>query len=93
VIDTKYVVTMAAYNRWQNENLFGTADALSDADRKQDRGAFFGSIQGTLKHILWADEFWMGRFARRPGPRRHSTSPATTCSITRRTIAGRCVRC
>lgn len=68
VIDTKYVVTMAAYNRWQNENLFGAADALSEADRKQDRGAFFGSIHGTLSHILWADEFWMGRFAGRPGP-------------------------
>jgi uncharacterized damage-inducible protein DinB len=68
VIDTTYVVTMAAYNRWQNDNLYGTADALSEADRTRDRGAFFGSIHGTLNHILWADEVWMGRFAQRPHP-------------------------
>jgi uncharacterized damage-inducible protein DinB len=68
VIDTTYVVTMAAYNRWQNENLYGTADALSDADRKRDRGAFFGSIHGTLNHTIWADEVWMGRFSGRPHP-------------------------
>lgn len=68
MIDRNYVVTMAAYNRWQNENLYDAADALSDADRTQDRGAFFGSIHGTLNHILWADEVWMGRFSGRPHP-------------------------
>ena len=45
---------MAAYNRWQNRALYGEADALSDAERKQQRGAFFGSIHGTLSHLLWA---------------------------------------
>ncbi|MBC7172283.1 MAG: DinB family protein [Polyangiaceae bacterium] len=59
---------MAAYNRWQNENLYGAADALSDAERKRDRGAFFGSIHRTLNHILWADEVWMGRLAAHPHP-------------------------
>jgi uncharacterized damage-inducible protein DinB len=68
VIDATYVVTMASYNRWQNDNLFGAADALSDAARKQDRGAFFGSIHRTLNHILWADEVWMGRLAGRAHP-------------------------
>lgn len=71
MIDRDYVRTMAAYNRWQNENVYGGAETLSDADRKRDRGAFFGSIHGTLNHILWADEVWMGRFAGRP----HPTSP------------------
>ncbi|WP_394834637.1 DinB family protein [Pendulispora rubella] len=68
MIDTTYVVTMAAYNRWQNDNLYGAADALSEAERTLDRGAFFGSIQGTLNHILWADEVWLGRFSGRPHP-------------------------
>ncbi len=68
MIDRAYVVTMAAYNRWQNDNLYGAADALSEAARKQDRGAFFGSIQGTLNHSVWADEVWMGRFSGRPHP-------------------------
>ncbi|MCW5831114.1 MAG: DinB family protein [Labilithrix sp.] len=68
MIDTKYVVTMAAYNRWQNDNLYRAAGALSEADRRRDRGAFFGSIHGTLNHILWADEVWMGRFTGCPHP-------------------------
>jgi uncharacterized damage-inducible protein DinB len=39
---------MAAYNRWQNQNLYGAAGGLSDEVRKQQRGPFFGSIAGTL---------------------------------------------
>ena len=36
---------------------------LTDEQRKQDRGAFFGSLHGTLCHILWGDTMWMSRFA------------------------------
>jgi len=42
MIDLGYVHCMARYNRWQNENLYGAADTLSDAERRRDRGAFFG---------------------------------------------------
>ena len=68
MIDLGYVQGMARYNRWQNENLYGVADALSDPDRRRDRGAFFGSIHATLNHLLWADRIWMSRLAgtRRP---------------------------
>jgi uncharacterized damage-inducible protein DinB len=37
-----------------------------DAERKRDRGAFFGSIHGTLNHLLWGDRMWMGRFVGPP---------------------------
>ena len=56
MIDRDYVQRMARYNRWQNENLFGVADRLSDEERRHDRGAFFGSIHKTLSHLLWADK-------------------------------------
>jgi len=68
MITPAYVRTMAAYNRWQNENLYGAADGLSDGERKAARGAFFGSIHGTLNHLLWADQTWMSRFAGTPTP-------------------------
>jgi uncharacterized damage-inducible protein DinB len=68
MIDTAYVQRMARYNRWQNENLYGVADALSDDERRRERGAFFGSIQGTLSHLLWGDQMWMSRFAGTPKP-------------------------
>ena len=68
MIDVHYVQCMARYNRWQNENLYGAADALSDAERRRDRGAFFGSIHATLNHLLWADRIWMSRLAGTPHP-------------------------
>ena len=68
MIDTGYVRGMARYNRWQNQNLYGVADALSDSERKRDRGAFFGSIHATLNHVLWGDRIWMSRLAGTPRP-------------------------
>lgn len=53
--------TMARYNRWANERLYAAAAALGDAEYRADRGAFFGSMHGTLNHILWADRVWMSR--------------------------------
>lgn len=53
---------MARYNRWMNDKLFAAAAKLTDAERKQDRGAFFGSIHRTFNHLLLADRVWLGRF-------------------------------
>ncbi len=53
--------TMAAYNRWANARLYDTCAGLSDAERKRDRAAFFGSIHNTLNHILVGDRVWLGR--------------------------------
>jgi uncharacterized damage-inducible protein DinB len=68
MIDRAYVQRMARYNRWQNENLYGTADRLSDDERRCERGAFFGSIHKTLNHLLWGDHAWMARFTDLPKP-------------------------
>jgi uncharacterized damage-inducible protein DinB len=61
-----YVNTMARYNRWMNERLYDCCAQLSDAQRKEDVGAFFKSIHGTLNHLLLADRVWMGRFTGAP---------------------------
>lgn len=63
MIDRAYVQRMARYNRWQNENLYGVADRLSEEERGRERGAFFGSIHKTLNHLLWGDQIWMSRLA------------------------------
>ena len=64
MIDRAYVQRMARYNRWQNENLYGVADSLSDDERRRERGAWFGSIHKTLNHLLWGDQAWMHRLHR-----------------------------
>lgn len=66
MITPAYAQKMARYNAWQNESIFGAADALSDEARRADRGAFFKSIHGTLNHLLWADTMWMSRIAEGP---------------------------
>jgi uncharacterized damage-inducible protein DinB len=68
MIDAAYIQRMARYNRWQNRNLYGVADALGDAERRRERGAFFGSVHKTLNHLLWGDQVWMSRFAKTPRP-------------------------
>ena len=54
---------LARYNTWFNARLFDACEPLDDAARKAPRGAFFGSIHGTLNHILWGDMMWLGRFS------------------------------
>lgn len=56
---------MARYNRLANERLYAACGTLSDQERKRNRGAFFGSIHGTLNHIMVGDRIWLGRFAGR----------------------------
>jgi uncharacterized damage-inducible protein DinB len=68
MIDGAYVQRMARYNRWQNQNLYGVADQLSDEQRRRERGAWFGSIHKTLSHLLWGDQTWMSRFSGSAGP-------------------------
>ncbi|UFN49529.1 damage-inducible protein DinB [Roseomonas sp. OT10] len=52
---------MAAYNAEMNRRFYAAAAGLEDQARRLDRGAFWGSIHGTLNHLLWADTMWMSR--------------------------------
>jgi uncharacterized damage-inducible protein DinB len=52
----------ALYNRWANERVYDAARAVPDADYRAGRGAFFGSLHGTLNHLLVTDRIWMRRF-------------------------------
>jgi len=57
---------LARYNTWMNERLYAVSATLPDEVRKEDRGAFFRSIHGTLNHLLLTDRAWLGRFTRDP---------------------------
>ncbi|MGM4980491.1 DinB family protein [Hyphomicrobiales bacterium] len=54
---------LADYNRWANVQVYDAAARLSDAEFHEDRGAFFGSLHGTLNHLLVTDRLWMHRFS------------------------------
>ena len=72
MINKDYVHLMAAYNRWQNKSLYTAGSSLSDEGRRQDRGAFFGSIHATLSHLVWGDKIWRHRFSGRDAARQGS---------------------
>lgn len=57
---------LAAYNQWMNRKLYNAAAALPDEALMQDRGAFFGSLFGTLSHLVVADTIWLQRLAQHP---------------------------
>ncbi|TIW76146.1 MAG: damage-inducible protein DinB, partial [Mesorhizobium sp.] len=50
------------YNQWANGRIYDAADDLNDEEFNRDVGAFFGSLMGTLNHLLAADRIWMKRF-------------------------------
>ncbi len=62
MITPAYAQRMARYNRWQNENLYAASERLPVSERTRERGAFFGSLQGTLSHLMYGDQAWMHRF-------------------------------
>ena len=63
MITVNYCRHMARYNASQNRSLLAAVDSLTDPQRRQDRGAFFGSIAATLTHIYLGDVLWLDRLA------------------------------
>ena len=57
---------MADYNAWMNRSIYDAAARLPAEEVAADRGAFFGSILGTLEHLVVADTLWLKRFAEHP---------------------------
>ena len=62
LVTPAYVRTMAAYNAEMNRRIYEAASRIPDAQRRESRGAFWGSLHGTLCHLLWGDRVWMARF-------------------------------
>ena len=58
----KQLAMLADYNAWVNRRLYGAAALLPDSDYRGDHGTFFGSLHGTLNHLLVGDRIWMQRF-------------------------------
>ena len=56
-----HFVKMAGYNAWANTRLYAEAHSLPDESYRKNVGAFFGSLHGTLNHLLVTDRIWMRR--------------------------------
>jgi uncharacterized damage-inducible protein DinB len=61
-----HIQRMGEYNHWMNQKLYAACAQITPAELGRDRQAFFGSILGTLNHLLVADIVWLKRFAAHP---------------------------
>jgi uncharacterized damage-inducible protein DinB len=57
----RHLQRLSKYNQWANGRLYDAAATLAEKDYQAEQGAFFGSVHGTLSHILVADRIWMER--------------------------------
>lgn len=60
------IVLLAAYNASMNRKLYDAAARLPASEIVADRKAFFGSLLGTLNHIISGDTIWLRRFMAHP---------------------------
>jgi uncharacterized damage-inducible protein DinB len=52
---------LAAYNHWANKRLYAAALDMPEPQYRQRTGVFFGSLHGTLNHLLLTDRVWLKR--------------------------------
>lgn len=64
-----HLLLMARYHRWATAELLQHLQRVPEADYRRPLGLFFGSVHGTLNHLLLAErELWMPRLAQGVSP-------------------------
>ena len=64
--------TLYAFNAWARERMLDAVARLEEAAHRKDLGNSFGSVHGTVVHILGAEEIWLKRW--------HGESPTALVS-------------
>ena len=62
------IVELFDYIAWANRKVFTALAALSAEDYKRDLKTSFGSLHGTVAHVVWADDLWLRRLQGAPPP-------------------------
>ncbi|HEY3325677.1 MAG TPA: DinB family protein [Novimethylophilus sp.] len=57
----QYFLYQADYQHWADDVLFNALDRLDEDTRRETRKLFFGSIHGTLDHLLFFFRKWHAR--------------------------------
>ena len=51
--------TFFGYSRWAHRRLLEAARAVPAEELERDVGGSFGSLLGTLRHLLWGERSWL----------------------------------
>jgi uncharacterized damage-inducible protein DinB len=69
-MEASEISLLSTYNRWAQEKVLAACRGLSAAELNRPVQASFGSLLGTLAHILGAEEVWRRRLQEGVSPER-----------------------
>ena len=58
----KDTLIYAKYNQAGNKTIFNILNAMSNEELEKDRGSYYGSLSGLLRHILGGTKFFLGMY-------------------------------
>jgi len=61
-VNTADVRDLFAYDEWANRRITAAAGQLTAEEFTRELGASFGSVRGTLIHIMWGEKRWLQRW-------------------------------
>jgi uncharacterized damage-inducible protein DinB len=74
---------LLAYTIWADRQILQAVAALPEEDLVRETGTSFGSVLGTLAHVLGAEQLWLSRFLGVPLVRLPSQEDFPTCEVLR----------
>ena len=60
--DTAQLCRLVAYNQWANEKILSAIDGMTAEELARPVGAYFGSLEKNLQHVLQATRVWLARW-------------------------------
>jgi uncharacterized damage-inducible protein DinB len=58
----KDTLIYAKYNQAGNKAVFDILSKISNEEREKDRGSYYGSLSGLLRHVLGGTKFFLGMY-------------------------------
>jgi len=58
----KDTLIYAKYNQAGNKAIFDILSKISNEEREKDRGSYYGSLSGLLRHVLGGTKFFLGMY-------------------------------
>jgi uncharacterized damage-inducible protein DinB len=58
----KETTIYAKYNQAGNKTIYNILNAMSNKEREMDRGSYYGSLSGLLRHILGGTKFFLSMY-------------------------------
>jgi uncharacterized damage-inducible protein DinB len=60
--ETAQLRRLVAYNQWANEKILHAIDGMTAEELARPVGAYFGSLEKNLQHVLLATRIWLARW-------------------------------